>query len=138
MTGDTPLILLVDDDPIILKFIGANLKARSMNVQMAQDGMSALEIMKETMPDLVILDVMMPGMDGIEVCREIRKWSTVPVIMLTARVELKDKLTAFDEGADDYITKPFAINELMARIDAVLRRKDNSNSLMETHDFASN
>lgn len=116
-------VLLVDDDPVILKFVGANLKARNFEVITAEDGESALRAMEQTLPDLVILDIMMPGMDGVEVCRRIREWSKVPVIMLTAKNELSDKVAVLNLGADDYITKPFGIEELLARVRAVLRRK---------------
>lgn len=120
-------VLLVDDDPVILKFVGANLKARNFDVTTAEDGESALKAMEQTLPDLVILDIMMPGMDGVEVCRRIREWSRVPVIMLTAKNELNDKVTLLNLGADDYITKPFGIEELLARVRAVLRRKSGAN-----------
>ncbi len=120
-------VLLVDDDPVILKFVGANLKARNFDVTTAEDGESALKAMEQTLPDLVILDIMMPGMDGVEVCRRIREWSKVPVIMLTAKNELNDKVTLLNLGADDYITKPFGIEELLARVRAVLRRKSGAN-----------
>ena len=120
-------VLLVDDDPVILKFVGANLKARNFDVTTAEDGESALKAMEQTLPDLVILDIMMPGMDGVEVCRRIREWSRVPVIMLTAKNELNDKVTLLNLGADDYITKPFGIEELLARVRAVLRRKSGTN-----------
>lgn len=116
-------ILIVDDDPVILKFVSANLKARSYDVLTAEDGKSALKTIEETLPDLVILDIMMPGMNGLEVCRRIREWSKVPIIMLTAKNELTDKVELLNLGADDYITKPFGIEELLARVRAVLRRK---------------
>ncbi len=124
---DNTRVLLVDDDPVILKFVGANLKARNFDVTTAEDGESALKAMEQTLPDLVILDIMMPGMDGVEVCRRIREWSRVPVIMLTAKNELNDKVTLLNLGADDYITKPFGIEELLARVRAVLRRKSGTN-----------
>lgn len=116
-------IMVVDDDPIIRKFVGANLKAREYEVITAEDGPSALKAMEENLPDLVILDIMMPGMDGHQVCNRIREWSQVPIIMLSAKSELSSKVDLLNVGADDYITKPFGIEELMARVRAVLRRK---------------
>lgn len=129
-------VLLVDDDPFILKFVGANLKARNFDVITAEDGESALKAMEQQLPDLVILDIMMPVMDGIEVCQRIREWSKVPVIMLTAKNELTDKVTLLNLGADDYITKPFGIEELLARVRAVLRRKSGA-SIPDTATFVS-
>ena len=121
-------VLVVDDDPIILKFVSANLRARELDVVTAEDGKSALEAMERHLPDLVILDIMMPGMDGIEVCRRIREWSQVPIIMLSAKSEVNSKVELLNYGADDYITKPFGIEELMARVRAVLRRRSKSSS----------
>ena len=118
-------ILVVDDDPVIRKVVSSNLKARHFDVLSAEDGESALQMMGEAQVDLVILDVMMPGIDGIEVCRRIRKQSKVPVLMLSAKSELKDRLRGFDVGADDYVTKPFAIDELLARVHSLLRRRVN-------------
>ena len=114
-------VLIVDDDPPILKFVSANLEARDYNVVTAQDGMSALRAIEEEHPDLVILDIMMPEPDGVEVCRRIREWSQAPIIMLSAKNELKEKVELLDLGADDYITKPFAIDELLARVRVLLR-----------------
>ena len=119
-------ILVVDDDPVIVKFVSANLKARGFNVVTAEDGESSIKVAEQTLPDLIILDIMMPGMDGIEVCRRIREWSKVPIIMLTAKNELNDKVELLNLGADDYITKPFGIEELLARVRAILRRKAGS------------
>ncbi len=116
-------ILVVDDDPVIVKFVSANLKARGFSVVTAEDGEAAIKAMEQTLPDLVILDIMMPGMDGVEVCGRIREWSKVPIIMLTAKNELNDKVELLNLGADDYITKPFGIEELLARVRAILRRK---------------
>ena len=121
-------ILVVDDDPVILKFVSANLKARGFDVITAEDGESALQIMEERLPDLVILDIMMPGMDGFEVCNRIREWSSAPIIMLTAKSEVNDKVNSLNIGADDYITKPFGIEELLARVRAVLRRRSHTRS----------
>ena len=118
-------ILVVDDDPIIRKIIGSNLRARHFDVIPVEDGESALQMMGQIQIDLVILDIMMPGIDGIEVCRRIREQSMVPVLMLSARDELNDRLIGFAVGADDYITKPFAIDDLLARVHALLRRRVN-------------
>ena len=118
-------ILIVDDDPSIQKIVGTNLRARHFDVAQVEDGESALHMLGQGHVDLVILDIMMPGIDGIEVCRRIRERSRVPVLMLSAKNELDDRLTSFDVGADDYITKPFAIDELLARVHAILRRRAN-------------
>lgn len=118
-----PIILVVDDDPVILKFVGANLRARDFEVVMAEDGASALKAIEEKLPDLVILDIMMAGMDGVETCRRIREWSQVPIIMLSAKSELNTKVDLLNLGADDYLTKPFGIEELLARVKAVMRRR---------------
>lgn len=116
-----PTVLIVDDDPPILRFVSANLRARDFDVVTAEDGESALQAVGESEPDLVILDIMMPGTDGLEVCQRIRERSEVPIIMLSAKNDLTDKIELLNLGADDYLTKPFAIDELMARIGAVLR-----------------
>ncbi len=115
-------ILVVDDEPQYLWTIRVNLEAQGYIVLEAQDGESALEIAVTECPDLVLLDIRMPGMDGYEVCRSIREFSTVPVIMLTAMAQDADKVRGLDTGADDYITKPFSSDELLARVRAVLRR----------------
>jgi len=122
-------ILIVDDDPAIRKFIRANLEARSYQVFLAADGEEGIKIIEAELPDLVLLDIMMPGVDGLEVCRRIRTWSEIPIIMLSAREGEMDKVKCLDYGADDYLTKPFSLAELLARIKAVLRR---------THDNAEN
>jgi DNA-binding response OmpR family regulator len=115
-------ILIVDDDPSIRKFIRANLEARDYEVLQAADGESALNILEKDQPDLIILDIMMPKMDGFEVCRRVREWSKIPIIMLSARDGEMDKVSCLDCGADDYMTKPFSLKELLSRIMAVLRR----------------
>ena len=116
-------VLLVDDDPVILKFVGANLKARNFDVTTAEDGESALKAMEQTLPDLVILDIMMPGMDGVEVCRRIREWSRVPVIMLTARSQTNDIARANSCGIEDYIVKPFDLSELLEKIESIVESR---------------
>ena len=117
-------VLVVDDDQVILKFVGANLRARGFEVLIAEDGASALKAMEEKLPDLVILDIMMAGMDGSETCRRIREWSQVPIIMLSAKSDLSTKVDLLNLGADDYVTKPFGVEELMARVKAVMRRRE--------------
>lgn len=118
-------ILVVDDDPLISKFVSANLRARDFDVIAAEDGESALKATEDNNPDLIILDIMMPGIDGLEVCRRVRKCSEVPIIMLSAKNDLTDKVELLNLGADDYLTKPFAIDELLARVVAVLRTQYN-------------
>jgi DNA-binding response OmpR family regulator len=122
VTAKRELIAVIDDDPLIVRLIRANLEHSGFRVIDAMDGQQGLDLIAAEMPDLVILDVMLPSMDGYEVCRRIRDFSLVPVLMLTARGEQVDKLQGFEMGADDYLTKPFAPAELMARISAVLRR----------------
>ncbi|MDO8578619.1 MAG: response regulator transcription factor [Dehalococcoidales bacterium] len=115
-------ILVVDDEKKIVDLVRTYLERDGYQVFEAHDGSSALDAFRRQSPDLVILDVMLPGMDGLDVCREIRRSSSVPVIMLTARSEDVDKLVGLELGADDYITKPFSPRELVARVRAVLRR----------------
>ena len=117
-------ILIVDDESVIVKGIRFNLLSDGYDVICGSNGSDALRLTREEKPDLVILDVMMPQMDGTTACRRIREFSTVPIIMLTAKSENEDKLTGFDCGADDYLTKPFNILELKARIRALLRRSN--------------
>jgi len=115
-------ILVVDDEPRIVEAVGMNLELEGYQVSSASNGYEALQKLTEDLPDLVILDVMMPEIDGFETLRKIREVSTVPVIMLTVRGEEIDKVRGLDLGADDYITKPFNPKELVLRIRAVLRR----------------
>ncbi len=115
-------ILAVDDDPEILDLLSRGLKFEGYEVETAQDGEKALTRFRESAPDLVLLDVMMPGMDGLEVCREMRKLRDTPVLMLTAKDAVSDKISGLDSGADDYVVKPFIFDELLARIRAHLRR----------------
>ncbi len=119
---NTQHILVVDDDQAMIKLLRANLQARGYPVLVAQDGAEALRVIEKNSPDLVILDIMMPKIDGLEVCKRIREWSKIPILILTALGDIGNKVNCFDIGADDYITKPFAIDELMARVRAVLRR----------------
>ena len=117
-------ILVADDDPVILRFIKANLEARGYEILTATDGAETLDAVERELPELVILDIMMPKIDGFEVCRRLREWAQTPIIMLSARGEVNDKVTCLNLGADDYITKPFGVGELLARIRAVLRRSE--------------
>ncbi len=115
-------ILIVDDEKNIVELVRLYLEKEGFATVCAYDGCEALEQFKKEKPDLIILDLMLPGMDGWEVCREIRKTSAVPIIMLTAKSETFDKVLGLELGADDYMTKPFEAKELIARIKAVLRR----------------
>ena len=115
-------ILVVDDEKTLVKGMKFNLENEGYEVECAYDGTSALELAREGRFDLIILDVMMPEMDGLEACMKIREFSNVPIIMLTAKSEDADKLMGFESGADDYLTKPFNILELKARVRALLRR----------------
>jgi two-component system, OmpR family, response regulator VicR len=122
MNTDDLTILVVDDEPNILEVVSAYLRRELYRVVTAADGEEALKQVGEHSPDLVVLDVMLPRLDGLEVCRRIRATSNTPIIMLTARGEETDKLIGLGMGADDYLTKPFSPRELVARIKAVLRR----------------
>ncbi len=115
-------ILVVDDEPHMVKLIEANLRVAGYEVVSATDGRSALEAVANEQPDLMILDIMLPHMDGYEVCRRIREYSAVPILMLTARGSETDLVHGFDVGADDYLVKPFAISELLVRVRAILKR----------------
>lgn len=115
-------ILVVDDEKTLVKGIKFNLENEGYEVNCCYDGETAVEMAKSTEYDLILLDLMMPKLDGLEVCMQIREFSTVPIIMLTAKSEDTDKLIGFEYGADDYITKPFNILELKARVRALLRR----------------
>ena len=118
-------ILLVDDDENICKVIKLYLEKEGLEIRIANDGKQGLDLFSSYYPELVLLDIMMPGMDGIEVIKRIRKESNVPVIMLTAKGDTFDKVLALELGADDYIVKPFEPKELIARIKAVIRRSEN-------------
>ncbi|NLM49718.1 MAG: response regulator transcription factor [Clostridiaceae bacterium] len=121
-------ILLADDDGNICELLRLYLEKEGFDIVITNDGESALTQFKKESPILVILDIMMPKMDGIQVCREIRKISNIPIIMLTAKGEVFDKVLALELGADDYIVKPFEPKELVARVKAVLRRYENTNN----------
>ena len=115
-------ILVVDDEALLVKGIRFNLQNEGYEVLTGSDGLDAVRLVQEQAPDLLVLDVMMPNMDGLTACSKIREFSDIPIILLTAKVDDMDKLMGFDHGADDYLTKPFNILELKARIRALLRR----------------
>lgn len=117
-------VLIVDDEPKIVEAVAAYLRNGGYTAIEARDGQMALELVKRENPDLVVLDLMLPKISGEEVCREIRRNSRVPIIMLTARIDEDDKINGLNIGADDYVTKPFSPRELMARINSILRRAD--------------
>ena len=115
-------VLIVDDEPQILRALRVNLKARGYDVELAADGASALRAAASCLPDVIVLDLGLPDLDGVEVIRGLRGWTGVPIIVLSGRAGSEDKVAALDAGADDYITKPFGVDELLARIRAVTRR----------------
>lgn len=126
-------IVTADDDPQLLRLIARNLEFEGYEVGTASDGQLALERIERFNPDLVLLDVMMPRMDGFMVCQRVREFSSVPIIIVTARGQDQDKIKGLDLGADDYLTKPFSVDELLARVRAVLRRTQ-----FVTHESAPN
>ncbi len=130
-------ILVVDDELSIIKFLRANLVDKRYEVLVAMNGVEALEIFEKELPDLMILDIMMPKMNGFEVCRRLREWSQVPIIMLSARGDERDKVKCLDLGADDYITKPFGASELIARVKAVMRRTETAATIPTQPSFTS-
>ncbi len=121
-------ILIVDDDVNICELLRLYLEKDGFDVEVCTDGLKAIEAYETTCPNLILLDIMLPGMDGWQICREIRKISRIPIIMLTAKGETFDKVLGLELGADDYITKPFETKEVVARIKAVLRRSSDHNS----------
>jgi two-component system KDP operon response regulator KdpE len=122
MTTTKKRILLAEDEVTLRDFVSRNLRARGFEVLEASNGLEAMALWERETPHLLILDIMMPRMDGLEVCRRVREHSTVPIIVLTALDAESDKVAALDLGADDYLTKPFGVEELLARVRAVLRR----------------
>ena len=134
-----PHILVVDDEPQITRVLRTSLEAQGYDVRVANDGETALEIVKDFTPDLVVTDLAMPRMNGIELCRQLRKISQVPIIVLSVRGDEHSKVEALDSGADDFVTKPFASGELPARIRAALRRSppigNETQTLIEEGDF---
>ena len=120
---DKKRIMVVDDDPAILRLLSMNLKARGYEVTTATNGEESLGAVQKDFIDLIILDLMMPKVDGVEVCRRIREWSDIPIIILSARGDEKDKVKCLELGADDYLTKPFGIGELIARVKTAFRHR---------------
>lgn len=125
-------ILVVDDDRSLLKFISANLSARGYRIMTARNGAEAQELLAQELPDLIILDLVMPKVDGLDVCRHVRTHSNLPIIVLSAIDDEDRKVQALDMGADDYLTKPFGLQELLARVRAVLRRAAHDGELPRT------
>jgi two-component system, OmpR family, KDP operon response regulator KdpE len=132
-------VLVVDDEPQILRALVINLKVRKYEVDTAPDGASALRLAAERHPDVIILDLGLPDMDGVEVIKGIRGWTRVPIIVLSARHTSDEKVEALDAGADDYVTKPFGMDELLARLRAAVRRAEpalsEDGAVVETADF---
>ncbi len=122
MKNSAPRILVVDDEPAVLDLLVYTLGKAHYEVLAAENGRRALELARQSDPDLILLDLMLPEIDGLDVCRELRRTSKVPIIMITALGEEVDRVVGLEMGADDYVTKPFSVRELMARIKAVLRR----------------
>ncbi|HZS00969.1 MAG TPA: response regulator transcription factor [Chloroflexota bacterium] len=117
-------VLVVDDDRRITSMLSRALRAEGYEVRTANDGSEGLARARERQPDLVVLDILMPGIDGIEVCRRLREESDIPILILTAKDETEDRVHGLDTGADDYLVKPFALDELLARVRALLRRRE--------------
>jgi len=135
---DSPHILVVDDEPQITRVLRTSLSAQGYDIRVANTGEMALEIMKDWSPNLIITDLSMPSVDGIQLCRRVRASSQIPIIVLSVREKEQQKVEALDAGADDYVTKPFGMNELLARVRANLRRVPTDNeeeSVIEIGDF---
>ena len=130
-------LLVVDDDPGLRRALGINLRARKYDVDLAADGAEALEAASRQPPDAVVLDLGLPDMDGVEIIEGLRVWSQAPIIVLSARTGQQDKVLALDAGADDYVTKPFGMDELLARLRAALRRGPTADDapVVETESF---
>jgi len=128
-------ILVIEDDEDIADFIRRGLVYKDYTVDVASDGDEGLTVARDRPPDLVLLDLMIPKVDGVEVCRRLRAASTVPIIILTARDSVQDKISGLDAGADDYVTKPFAFDELLARVRAALRRKEPDEEVIQVGDL---
>jgi two-component system KDP operon response regulator KdpE len=130
-------VLVVDDEPQIRRALAINLRARGYEVELAEDGRIALDVAARTHPDVVVLDLGLPELDGVEVIKGLRGWSRIPIIVLSVRDAEGDKVAALDAGADDYVTKPFGMDELLARLRAALRRAApaEEDASVETPDF---
>ena len=137
--ADRPHILVVDDEPQITRVLRTSLSAQGYDIRVANSGEMALEIMKDWSPNLIITDLSMPSVDGIQLCRTVRATSRVPIVVLSVRDKEQQKVEALDAGADDYVTKPFGMNELLARVRANLRRVpmdgDQEDPVIEIGDF---
>jgi two-component system KDP operon response regulator KdpE len=139
--NDKPRILVVDDEPQLTRVLRTGLKSRGYDVRSAADGVAGFETFSDWQPDLVITDLAMPNMDGLELCRRLRAVSQIPIIILSAKGEEKTKVEALDIGADDFVTKPFGIDELLARVRASLRRasappaNEGAQKIIEAGDF---
>jgi two-component system KDP operon response regulator KdpE len=136
--ADRPHILVVDDEPQITRVLRTSLSAQGYDIRVANSGEMALEIMKDWQPSLIITDLSMPSMDGVQLCRTVRAGSQVPIVVLSVRDKEQQKVEALDAGADDYVTKPFGMNELLARVRANLRRvapDSEQDPLIEIGDF---
>lgn len=131
-----PCVLVVEDERRYRDLLELNLARRGYRVLLAPDGLAGLNLLEQEAPDLVILDLMLPDIDGYEVCRRIRQWSPVPIIMLTAKAEESHKVRGLQLGADDYVTKPFGAEELLARVEAVLRRSQQAGQAVAPETFA--
>jgi DNA-binding response OmpR family regulator len=129
-------ILVVDDEPRYVRLMEANLISEGYDVMKGYDGQSAVEMVADNKPDLVLLDVMMPGLDGFGACERIREFSSIPIIMVTAKGEEQDRVRGLDVGADDYIVKPFSATEVLARVRAVLRRAQVTDSTYDQSQFS--
>lgn len=128
-------VLIIEDEAKIARFLELELEHEGYEVEIAKEGRTGLEKAEKNKYDIILLDIMLPGLNGMEVCRRIRQQSQVPIIMVTAKGEVTDKVFGLDNGADDYITKPFAIEELLARIRANLRKKTDSNKAHDKLEF---
>jgi two-component system KDP operon response regulator KdpE len=128
-------VLLVDDDATLRRTVGIGLRAVGHEVLLAADGRSALQALRDDRPDIVVLDLGLPDLSGVEVLRRLRAWSTIPVVVLSARVESTEKVQALDLGADDYVTKPFGMEELLARVRAAARRAGSDLPVLEAGDL---
>jgi two-component system KDP operon response regulator KdpE len=128
-------VLVVDDDATLRRTLGIGLRAEDHEVLIAADGRSALQALREDKPDVVVLDLGLPDLSGVEVLRQLRAWSTIPVVVLSARAESTEKVQALDLGADDYVTKPFGMEELLARIRAAARRAGSDVPVLEAGDL---
>jgi two-component system KDP operon response regulator KdpE len=139
MPEEKQKILVVDDEPQITRVLKTTLSAQGYAIRTAGDGVEAIDIMNQWSPSLLLTDLRMPNMDGVELCRHVRAKSTLPIIVLSVRGDERTKVAALDAGADDYVTKPFGVNELLARIRAALRRgaavSDNDGKTIDVGDF---